>query len=153
MRTFSKVVLFLAGAGVGAGVCYYQARATPASCQAEFATELQQAYGPTAERCEQFAAGEVARVQGEYSSVPATPGVAGPQDLRLEYVIAQKVGFNGLTFSDQASGKQGIVTKSDVFGHRSVGLQYEDLGQLLTEADATVPQPTTVKVYEAPKEK
>lgn len=124
----SQVIGFLAGVGIGVGGYHLMSK-------------------PTTERCTAMYQSEITDLEQKYASIPTTSGVAGPKDFSIDYVVSDKAQFKGLVFSDNSTGRQGFVTKTEVFGRTSLGLQYEKVDDLLQSANAQVPQPLSTKSY------
>jgi len=132
MKTSSKILLFVAGAASGLGAGYV-------------------AFKPNADRCEGFYKTELAAIEQKYESIPPTPGVAAPKDMGLEYVVSEGAQFKGLLFTDFGSGKQGVVTKNQIFGSTNYSFVYADVSQVTGAATAKVELPPGIKELVAKK--
>ena len=77
---------FVVGAVVGLGSGYF-------------------AFKPNTDRCQEFYQKAVTEIDKKYESMPATPGVAVPRDISLEYAVSESAKFKGLIFTDSSSGR------------------------------------------------
>ncbi len=101
----------------------------------------------SSEDCRIKSSEQLESVIQQYETVPTTEGLAQPQDLSLQYVVNADKNFKGLVFTDTASGKGGVVTKSEFLGNRHFNFEYTDISKIFEEKTAEVPAIPEIKVY------
>jgi hypothetical protein len=106
---------------------------------------------PSSELCAKSLAQNMEFMEKTYADVPATPGIATPQDLSIDYVVSPETSFKGLVFEDKASGKYGVITKQEVLGSISYTMKFTELETVLQKAE-NVSLDNGVKVYSSAKE-
>ncbi len=101
MGLFSDVALL----GIGVAVGYY--------CCAQ----------PRIESCPGAYRGEIQKLQEKYGDKIAKHGILGPDEVGIDYVIAEKDGFQGYLLTDNFSGKQGLLVRGK-FGEQQVPMYF-----------------------------
>jgi len=103
-------------------------------------------FGADQESCHTLYTKQIGELEKKYAGVPATPGMAAAKDLTIEYVVSESAKFKGLTFRDELSGKQGVITKNALFGNNNYDMQYADLETALKTKDAVVTVQPQIKL-------
>lgn len=126
MGIVSKMIGYGIFAGAGFGIGYY----TNCNDAGKDGSHCRVAYEQGLKSLEESAKG----IKMEF-------GVASPSDLKLDYVVSSEHKFNGLVFTDVASGKQGVITKQTVLGEPFYGFSYVTLGNTISSAQHKIIEP------------
>ncbi len=116
------------GAAIGLGIGYFTFKADAEDCKGVYQKQMTE-------------------LEEKYKSVPIPEGVAASKDFSLDYVVSEKGGFKGFVFTDNASGKQGVIAKSNVLGNRKYFFEYTLLDGIVEASDPKVAAQPEVKVY------
>ena len=127
-----RLTAFVIGAAIGVGVGYISFHNTPEDCQIKSTAQLE-------------------NVIQQYDSLPATEGLAQPQDLSLQYIVNPEKEFKGLAFTDVTSGTSGVITMSEFLGKKHFNFEYTDLSSVLQDKAAEVKIIPEIKIYEEGK--
>lgn len=130
MGITSKLMIFAVGAGVGystmslrscnsVGLKEQLEQRAPADCVAEYGNQF-------------------LSLEETYTSIKPTPGIATPRDISIDYVVGTTPEFKGLVFTDNSTGKSGVITKSNVLGKPKFGMEYADLDHIMASNPATL---------------
>jgi len=114
MGILSMAASMALGIGIGIGIGYY-------SCN------QRSAYTTPTEK--------IARLEEKYKDLRQQQGIAGPQQITVDYVVDQKHQFKGFVFTDRRSGRQGVLVQQKLFGKDNHYLTYAGL-------EGDVPLPT-----------
>lgn len=133
MGIISKLMIFAVGAGVGFSSMYLR------SCNAvDIKQKLNEEIGQRAPvDCAAQYGDQFLSLEETYASI-STPGIATPRDISIDYVVGTVPEFKGLVFTDNATGKSGVITKSNVFGQATFGMEYADLSRVMASSPATL---------------
>lgn len=132
MSLANKLVVGAIGAAIGFGAGYVAFKADTKDCAAVYASAM-------------------TKMEETYKGIQTTPGVASPNDLSIDYVVNKDPEFKGLVFTDKSSGKQGVVSKTNIFGNSTAKycLDYGDLEAVTKTPAATASIKPNIKVYSA----
>ncbi|MBI2662392.1 hypothetical protein HYX11_02955 [Candidatus Woesearchaeota archaeon] len=106
------------------------------------------------QKCEEVSRKKLSGVEEKYKGMQTTSGVASPNDIGIDYMISKDPEFKGLVFTDKSSGKQGVVSKTLVFGNAvpKYCLDYADLENITKAPLYKAEQAPQVKVYSSKEE-
>ena len=87
-------------------------------------------------RCEDFYKTQVESVEQKYSGIETTNGLASIKDVDIGYVVSKEPEFKGLTWKDNLTGDDGVITRHVVLGKVAYTMQKADLSALLESKDS-----------------
>lgn len=129
MRTYIPGLIKVGvGAAIGLSIGYFTFKADAEDCKGVYQKQMSE-------------------LEEKYKSVPIPEGVAASKDFSLDYVVSEKGGFKGYVFTDNASGKQGVIAKSNVLGNRKYFFEYVPLDGIVDGSEPKVAAQPEIKVY------
>lgn len=147
-NTLAGILLLGAGA-VGFGIGYAVHKPGLTECQKLYDQDMTVGL----EKCDAAYDKDLTRIANTFKEMPVTPGIADINDLSITYLISEEGNFKGLTFKDNASGKEGVIAKNHLFGKNNFQLQYTDLSKILESKKEAKDVKAEIKVYETTPEK
>jgi len=117
MSALKGLGMIVAGAAIGLGIGYVGFKADTPSCENFYKTQVD-------------------AVETQYSSVPTTEGLATIKDINIGYIVSKEPEFKGLTWKDNLTGEDGVITRHNVLGKTAYTMRRADLSALLGAKDS-----------------